>query len=222
MTRFNLFVGGPQAELPADWPNLPGKWAGVDRGTLHLLQRGIQPQFAVGDFDSLAEAEHEAVIKAVANIHPAPAEKDETDTEMAVRLAFSTYGATEVWLIAATGGRIDHLLANLFLPTQPRFQPFTEHIHVLDQQNLISFYRAGQHQLLPEPEYTYLGIVPLTAIDGLTITGAKYPLHDWSSQTPFAWASNEFVGAAPVEVNWQSGIVAVIYSRDRVGQKRDN
>lgn len=221
MTTYNLMVGGPVALLPEAWPKLAGRWVGVDRGTLHLLNGGVKPAFAVGDFDSLTAAEFAKVKAQVQELHTAKPEKDETDTEMAVRLAFAA-GADQVRLVGATGGRLDHLLANLFLPTELAFQQWTEQIELLDAQNDVLFFRAGEHTLTPQSDYPYLGIVPLTAIENLTIAGAKYPLKSWSSMTPFSWASNEFVGQTPVIIRWRSGIVAVIYSRDRNGQKVDN
>lgn len=221
MTLVNLMVGGPVALLPHNWQHLDGTWVGVDRGTLHLLQAGITPQFAVGDFDSLTAAELAQVKQSVSELHTAKPEKDETDTEMAVRLAFAA-GADRVRLIGATGGRLDHLLSNIFLPTQLRFQQWTEQIEMLDAQNWVQFYRGGTHELPAQPDYPYLGIVPLTGINKLNIKGAKYPLKDWSSMTPFSWASNEFLGQAPVTISWESGIVAVVYSRDRNGQQTDN
>lgn len=221
MGTLNLMVGGPGALLPNNWAALDGAWVGVDRGTLRLLQAGVTPVFAVGDFDSLTAAERAQVAASVAEIHTAPPEKDETDTEMAVRLAFAA-GATAVRLVGATGGRLDHLLANLFLPTQPRFAAHTAQIELLDEQNRVRFFGPGTHVLTPDPAYRYLGIVPLTAITALTIAGAKYPLADWSSATPFSWASNEFVGQTPATISWTAGTVAVIESRDRVGQTRDN
>ena len=53
MTTINIMAGGPHDDLPTDWQQLPGVWIGVDRGTLHLVEAGIQPDLAVGDFDSL-------------------------------------------------------------------------------------------------------------------------------------------------------------------------
>lgn len=221
MTRFNLLVGGPQALYPSHWQRLPGDWVGVDRGTLHLLEAGIAPAFAVGDFDSLTEVEHQRVGQQVAEIH-AKSDMDETDTDMAVRLAFGEHHATEVCLVGATGGRIDHFLSNLFMPTQPQFAAYTNHITMLDAENNIRFYQPGHYQLTALSGYHYLGIVPLTAVSHLEIQGAKYPLHDWSSQTPFSWASNEFLAGQPTQISWTAGIVAVIQSRDRRGQKLNN
>lgn len=215
-------LGGPVEQLPADWTQLPGQWIGVDRGTLHLLQHGITPLFAVGDFDSLTDEEFAQVRAQVPKLHQAPAEKDDTDTELAVKLALVQPQVTAVTLVGATGGRLDHLLANLFIPTQPRFQQDAAKLHLVDAANWVDFYPAGRWQITPRQGYRYIGFVPLTAVTALSISGAKYALTDWSSQTPYAWASNEFVGARPITIQWQQGVVAAIYSRDARGQQTDN
>ena len=38
---------------------------GADRGALHLLQNGIVPHEAVGDFDSVSKSEYEKIVEAV-------------------------------------------------------------------------------------------------------------------------------------------------------------
>lgn len=216
----NLMVGGPRHLLPTHWKELPGQWVAVDRGTLTLLDAGIVPLAAVGDFDSMTEAEFARVKAAVATIHRSPAEKDDTDTELALELALAK--GEPVRILGATGGRLDHLLGNLFLPTQPRFQAAAERISFLDVQNRVRFFLPGKHQLTKPAGYRYVGIVPLTGVDHLTIEGAKYPLHDWSSRTPFSWGSNEFVGSTPITLSFTAGVVAVIDTNDRQGQTVDN
>lgn len=222
MTTLLLMLGGPIDQLPPDWLSFTGQWVGVDRGTLHLLQHDVTPIFAVGDFDSLTAAEFAQVRAQVDQLHQAPAEKDDTDTELAVKLALARPQVTAVTLVGATGGRLDHLLANLFIPTQPRFQADAAKLHLVDAENWVDFYPAGEWQIMPRPGYRYIGFVPLTAVTGLSIGGAKYALTDWSSQTPYAWASNEFVGEQPITIRWQQGVIAAIYSRDARGQQEDN
>ncbi|MFD1432962.1 thiamine diphosphokinase [Lacticaseibacillus yichunensis] len=217
-----LMVGGPRGLLPADWPSLAPTWAGVDRGTLTLLEAGVAPAFAVGDFDSQTAAEYAKVRAAVADVARVAPEKDETDTEMGLRVAFEQSHATRVLVLGGTGGRLDHLLSNLWLLTQPRFESYAERVSFVDQQNWIDFLLPGAHLLQPRPQFRYLGIANLTAVRSLTITGAKYALPAWTNGRPFSWASNEFLGEAPVRVSFSEGVVAVIRSRDRVGQTRDN
>ncbi|KRM72802.1 thiamine diphosphokinase [Lacticaseibacillus brantae] len=221
MTNFNLLVGGPNSSLPEQLPsNYP--WIGADRGAFHLVQQHLPLAFAVGDFDSLTAAERHQVEAAVSDIHYSIPEKDDTDTELALQLAFDQYGADAVTIYGATGGRLDHLLSNLFVPLQSRFLANVENIHFVDRQNRVDYYRPGQHQLRAQNDYRYLGIVPMMAVAHLTISGAKYPLTDWSNQAPYSFASNEFVGQQPATIQFERGIVAVIYSRDLRGQQTDN
>ena len=114
MTTINIMAGGPHDDLPTDWQELPGVWIGVDRGTLHLVEAGIQPDLAVGDFDSLTLSELRAVREHVKKIRQVPSEKDDTDTELAVKAALQCFSTGNVIILGATGGRLDHFLSNLF------------------------------------------------------------------------------------------------------------
>lgn len=60
--------------------------------------------------------------------------KDASDTEIAIRLAM-TLGASEIYILGATGGRIDHLWANVQTLTIP-FKAGVDTV-ILDSQNKI-------------------------------------------------------------------------------------
>ena len=222
MTDVNIMAGGPHENLTEDWQQLAGEWIGVDRGTLRLVKAGIKPVLAVGDFDSLTASEFQLVRERVQKIEQVPSAKDDTDTELAVKAALTDFSADKVTLIGATGGRLDHFLSNLFLPLQPRFLDDIERIHLLDEQNHVDYYGPGTHTIRPVSGYRYVAVINLTPVTALTITGAKYPLKAWDGAFPYAWASNEFIGNEPFTVSWTAGQVAIIYSRDRIGQKVDN
>ncbi|KRK13559.1 thiamine pyrophosphokinase [Lacticaseibacillus zeae DSM 20178 = KCTC 3804] len=222
MTDVNIMTGGPHENLSDDWQQLAGEWIGVDRGTLRLVKAGIKPILAVGDFDSLTASEFQLVREHVQKIEQVPSAKDDTDTELAVKAALTDFSADKVTLVGATGGRLDHFLSNLFLPLQPRFLDDIERIHLLDEQNHVDYYGPGTHEIQPLPGYRYVAVINLTPVTDLAIVGAKYPLKPWSAAYPYAWASNEFIGNEPFTVSWTTGQVAIIYSRDRIGQKVDN
>ncbi len=78
----------------------------ADGGLLHLRARGITPALTVGDFDSLSSPPDGE------NVLTFPVEKDDTDTMLAVKLLWER-GVREFRLLACTGGRSDHTLANL-------------------------------------------------------------------------------------------------------------
>lgn len=222
MSQLNLMAGGPSAPLPDSWPHAAGAWAGIDRGTLRLLQAGITPIFSVGDYDSLTEAEYAQVANSVpAHVRYAP-EKDYTDTQLALAKALAMPEVTAIHLYGATGGRLDHALANLYLPLTPDLTAATTKLTVLDCDNRIEYLTAGRAVYQPRAGYRYFGVVCLTPVTGLTIQGAKYPLTNWSSTVPFSWASNEFVLGTPIRIAVQTGTLALIYSRDANGQKQFN
>lgn len=84
----------------------------ADGGARHLEQLGIKPHIIIGDMDSIETSllnEHSSIERI-----PFPAEKNRTDTELAIDLAFER-GCSQVTLLAATGGRIDHMLGNIAL-----------------------------------------------------------------------------------------------------------
>ena len=66
-------------------------WIGVDRGAYRLLKKGIVPDLAVGDFDSLSSAELKEVEGVVSDIHYSIPEKDDTDTQLGLKLALAKH-----------------------------------------------------------------------------------------------------------------------------------
>ncbi|MEI6131930.1 MAG: thiamine diphosphokinase [Bacillota bacterium] len=85
---------------------------GVDSGADHINFMGLRPNLIIGDFDSIStstESDFAKVEKLVFH-----REKDLTDGELSLREAVKR-GYNEVIFFGALGGRIDHLLQNIFL-----------------------------------------------------------------------------------------------------------
>lgn len=183
------------------------------RGTWRLLQKGVTPVVSVGDFDSLTAAERTTVQSAVKDIRSVQAEKDDTDTQLALSIALTEFNADQVVLYGATGGRLDHFLANLFMPLETRFKPFLDRLEMRDRQNTIRFYAPGTYQLQKEADKRYLAFVPLVPTTGLNLIDEKYRLVDYQTQVPISWASNEFIGETG-QFSFETGVVAVIQSKD--------
>ena len=49
--------------------------------------------------------------------------KDDTDLELALLTIFEQNPQAAVTIFGALGGRIDHMLANVFLPSNPKLAP---------------------------------------------------------------------------------------------------
>ena len=149
---------------------------GVDRGVEFLYYHQIMPDYIVGDFDSTKE-EIRDYYKNETNVpvreyNPV---KDASDTEIAIRLAM-TLGSREMLILGATGGRVDHLWANV----QSLMIPFKAGIDakILDSQNMITIIGDGETYIRRDEAFgTYFSVFPFGEdVFGFNISGAKYPL----------------------------------------------
>lgn len=191
----------------------------VDAGFTSCLKLGIRPDLLVGDFDTFGREEilkYRSDAGFAFDIHEP--EKDETDTELAVRDALKA-GCSEADLLGATGGRIDHELSNLYLLAQAKRQGLS--VTVYDRNNRISVLDAGagkKREFWKETSYgTYISFLPLTeTVKGITLTGFKYPLtgKDISMRkNPGLCVSNEICGERAV-ITFEDGILLCVESGD--------
>lgn len=187
---------------------------GVDRGMEFLYNHHITPNYIVGDFDSVkpevADYYRYETDVPVREYNPV---KDASDTEIAVRLAM-TLGGRELIILGATGGRIDHLWANVQILTIP-LKSGVDAV-LMDRQNKIKLIE-GRTCLKKEGMYgPYFSVFPLgETIYGFNIEGAKYPLKD-HALTPFdsLCVSNELVEDSGI-IDFNGGIVILMETRDK-------
>nr|WP_240622356.1 thiamine diphosphokinase [Staphylococcus lutrae] len=185
-------------------------WAGVDRGALILLQNGIVPEFAVGDFDSMTAEEREWMQSKIV-VHPVPAEKADTDLALAVHQAVAL-GYSDIEIYGATGGRLDHFMGAMQLLQHPGFKH--HHIKLIDAQNEIMYYPAGQYSIPYCAPYTYISFIPGRDEVVLSLSGFKYNLEAQSLERGRTLTvSNEFA-ADYGELTIHQGGVYVMRSRD--------
>lgn len=187
---------------------------GVDRGIEFLYNHKIMPSYIVGDFDSV-DREVVSYFRDETNVpirefNPV---KDASDTEIAVRLAV-TLGCEELVILGATGGRIDHLWANVQILSIP-FRAGID-ARILDRQNRIRLIEEEITLKKEEAYGPYFSLFPLAQeVYGLNVTGAKYPLHN-HTLTPYdsLCVSNQFE-KDEVVISFLSGIVILMETRDK-------
>jgi thiamine pyrophosphokinase len=121
-----LADGDPPAAAALDvaWPGWSDEIdliVAADGGAMYAASLGLgSVDLWVGDGDSLSPAALEALRDAGVPVELAAADKDESDTELAV-LAAIDRGATRLTILGAFGGsRLDHALANVLLLGHPR------------------------------------------------------------------------------------------------------
>ncbi len=91
---------------------------GADGGAFVAQQLGLEPQVVIGDMDSVLPELRARLEEHGCQFVHYPPRKDETDTELAIQYALQR-GAQEILLLGATGSRLDHTLANVFLLGMP-------------------------------------------------------------------------------------------------------
>lgn len=209
MTKIALFAGGTIDSFQMDFD----LFIGVDRGSLLLIEQGICPDLAVGDFDSVSEKELALIYSQSKEVLQAQSEKDDTDLELAVKAVFARYPQAQLTIFGAFGGRLDHTLANIFLPSDPEITPYMQQIRLCSAQNELSYCPQGRHEIKPVAGMNYLAFMPVSNSQ-LTIEGAKYPLNESNYFFKKVYASNEFIDK-PIYLDFDSGYTVVIYSKDR-------
>ena len=209
MVKIVVVAGGDSSLLPKN----QDIYLGVDGGCLKLLEQGLSLDIAVGDFDSVSEVDLRKIQVQAKQVVQSVPEKNDTDLELALKTVFEDYPDAAVTVYGAFGGRLDHFLSNIFLPTDPDLAPYMEQIQLIDEQNRLVFRPAGSHEIQPDPTMTYVGFMPVGE-GRLEITGAKYPLHPENYFLKAMYGSNEFLDQA-IQVSLDGGYLVIVYSKDR-------
>ncbi len=146
----------------------------ADGGARHALALDLQPRVVIGDMDSSTEDELSTYAAAGAEILRYPAEKNETDLELALMLV-AERGAKWIRIIGAVGDRLDQTMANVYLMALPQLV-LTDTRMVAGKQE-IRLMPAGDHTLIGVPGDT-ISLLPVSGdVRGITTDGLYYPLH---------------------------------------------
>lgn len=189
---------------------------GVDRGIEFLYRHKIVPNYIVGDFDSVNEEVaryfREETDVPIKEYNPV---KDASDTEIAIRLAM-TIGATEIEIHGATGGRLDHLWANvqcLYIPLKKDIKAT-----LVDPQNRISLHDEDFVLNKEEAYGQYFSLFPLgEVVHGLTLEGAKYPLKNHTMEPQDSLCVSNEIKDEAVKVSFRTGTLILMETNDKEG-----
>jgi len=208
-TKVAIVAGGQVETIPLDLD----VYVGVDAGCLFLLEQGLELSLAVGDFDSVEPEEFQRIQSAAHELRTSAAEKNDTDLELAIKEVLERWPRAEILIFGAFGGRMDHHLASVFLPTDPEIGPFMSQLCLMDRQNYLCYRPAGRHTIQPIAGYTYVAFMPVEGAF-IQIEGAKYPLSEDNYFKKAIYGSNEFIDQ-PIVVTVDRGYLIIIYSKDR-------
>ena len=169
--RAFLYTGGEvDPEGISERPEPGDLVIAADSGWKTAALFGIRPTVLVGDFDSLGEPGEMPGVE----ILRVPAEKNETDTQLAASVAYRR-GATSLVIVGGFGGRLDHSIANLSLLEALYGCGVTA--VMTNGRVRARFVKDDGVLLVRDSHFRYFSIIPVSdKVKGVTIEGGKYPL----------------------------------------------
>lgn len=186
----------------------------ADRGVEFFMGTELEPDVAVGDFDSLSAegAKYMETLKHT-EIRRLKPEKDDSDTQSAANYAIEQ-GTERIMILGATGNRIDHLMANFGLLMLGKTKQVQ--IVLVDAYNYMSLIESGMILKKEEQFGKYVSFFPIEGeVTGLTLKGFKYPLNSYTLKVEDSGltVSNE-ISDPEAEVTFETGKLLMIMSRD--------
>ncbi|MTI81824.1 MAG: thiamine diphosphokinase [Firmicutes bacterium] len=180
----------------------------ADGGVRHAKAMGLIPKLIVGDMDSVDQEllYYYHSKGAVINCHPR--EKDEVDTELAIREAVNA-GYKRIKLFGATGSRLDHTLANIHLLVKAA--NLKARAVIINEQNHISLVTPRLSVEITGCPGELLSLIPLTnEVTGVNSRGLKWELTDrtFTVGNPFG-ISNELIHPA-ASITVKEGMLLMI------------
>ena len=183
----------------------------ADGGTTNALALGLVPHVIIGDMDSLDEALLRELEAGGTQLVVHPSHKDESDTELALRYCVE-HGASELLLLGALGGRLDHLLANLLLLADPTWQGIP--LRIIDGDTRIELCTARCE--IAGAAGDIVSLLPWGGDAlGVHTEGLEYPLVDEPLYFGPARGLSNVMRGARAAVTVRAGRLLVIHHRQR-------
>ena len=181
----------------------------ADGGTQHALALGLIPEAIIGDLDSLSSETVSQMEAAGVTLHRHPADKDQTDLELALALAVAEK-PQEILLVTALGGRLDQTLANILLLTHPAYA--SVRLTLIDGPQWATLLRAHQSIIIDGQLGDTLSLIPLTpTVHQVTLTGVTWPLTAASLSFGSTLTISNVFAAPQVNVAIGDGMVLVVH-----------
>lgn len=170
-----IYVGGSiYPDNITEHPKADDLCIAADVGAQNAKILGDIPDIIVGDFDS-AKLEELKKDFPKAEITQVPAEKDFTDSELAIETAIQK-GADQIIMIGGLDGRLDHTLTNISLLES--LSKSRIYATITNGKNRVR-YIENTSTLIPRSYFKYLSLIPRTEkVKGITILGCKYTLEN--------------------------------------------
>ncbi len=207
--RVVIVASGELAPADARWLDGADLVVAADGGANALDGVGRRPDLLVGDLDSADPALVERLAADGVRVERHPADKDASDTELAMSAALNA-GATEVILLGALGGaRIDHELANLLLLADDALAGCT--VRAIRDTTTIRVLRGGERLAIEGEPGHMVTLLPLAGdAAGVTTDGLRWALRDATLRMGRTRGLSNVVASTPASVSLERGALLVV------------
>ena len=178
----------------------------ADAGYRNATLMGVHINILIGDFDSLGMIPDD-----VDEVRRLPAEKDLTDTQVAVETAIER-GADEIVIVGSTSGRFDHALSTLAI--LEKYHEKHLPIYIVNGQNRVRYIKNSGFIVI-RSQYKYFSVIAADPkVKGVSIEGAKYPLINKTLTRDHQFAVSNEIEKNAALINVKKGGIFIIESRD--------
>lgn len=203
-----IYTGGVvHTDRVTEHPRADDLRIAADSGYLTARALGDRVDIAVGDFDSMPADELPEGVEMIR----VRAEKDDTDTQLAVEIA-AERGADDIVIIGGMSGRLDHTLSSLYILEDLTLRGI--YAVMTDGKNRARFLRSGS-ALIGRSGYKYISVIAADEkVRGVSIEGCRYPLRGATLERRRQYAvSNEIEGNCAL-ISVKKGGIFIIESTD--------
>lgn len=180
----------------------------IDKGIEICKTCEIIPDFLLGDFDS---AENSAIEWAKAKnvcFESYPADKDYTDTQLALKRAGEIYGEHVGILTGCFGGRLDHLYSIIFTCAA-----INRRIFLADEREIIIYLRGGEETTIKfNKKPLAVSLLPISSVcDGVSTKNLHWELKNDTLTQNFPNATSNRVDSDKISVGIGKGTLAIYF-----------
>ncbi|MSO59222.1 MAG: thiamine diphosphokinase [Ilumatobacteraceae bacterium] len=180
----------------------------ADSGWGNARVLGLTPDVLIGDMDSILPADLLAARQSDATVFEFDADKDATDTELALTHAQSI-GCTDIVVVSGGGDRIDHVLGIIAALGHASLTTCT--VTAFIDTARFTVVRAGSPVHIDAPLNSSLSIFAMGSMaTGVTVRGTKWLLDNATLSPHESRGVSNSVTASPVEVFVTHGTLIVI------------
>ena len=180
----------------------------IDKGIEICRECDIKPDFLLGDFDS---AENSAIEWAKAkniSIESYPADKDLTDTQLALKKAGEIYGEHVGILTGCFGGRFDHLFSIIFTCAA-----INRKIFLADEREIVIYLRGGEETTIKfNKKPLAVSLLPISSVcEGVTTKNLHWELKNATLTQIFPNATSNRADSDKISVRIGKGTLAIYF-----------